>query len=136
MLDIFIRALFFIVGLINFTPLTGVLGQAKLQALYGINTASPDLLLLLQHRAILFGIVGGMLLLASIRRSFRITAAIAGGISMVGFLLLAKLGDPSLGAINAQLTRVFTIDVVAIILLTLAVAGHFWQEKKVVENTV
>ena len=58
-------ALFAIPGLINLYPLVGVLGAKQLESLYGVDVAAPDLALLLRHRAVLFGLLGALLLAAT-----------------------------------------------------------------------
>lgn len=109
--------LFAIVGLINFAPLMGVLGTERLMGLYGVDATSPDLALLLRHRAILFGIIGGYVLFATARPAHRTLASIFGFISLLGYMAL-YLAIPNT---NAELGRVFQIDVIAVILLIVAV---------------
>ena len=112
-----VTLLFVIVGLINFVPLMGALGQARLEGLYGIEINTPDMLLLLRHRAVLFGIIGGYIILSAFKPAQRKAAAIFGYLSMISYAVFA-LAD---NAVNANLERVMQIDVVAIILLTVAV---------------
>ena len=50
-----------IAGAIHLLPLSGVTGAAALERLYGVAVDSPDLALLLRHRAVLFGLLGGFL---------------------------------------------------------------------------
>lgn len=105
--------LFVLVGLINFGPIVGVLGAGPLAELYGITVSDPDLLLLLRHRAMLFGLIGTLLLVAAFRRGLRNLAATLGMVSMVSFCVLAL----PLDSLSPALQRVFWIDVVAIALL-------------------
>ncbi len=58
-------ALFIVVGLINFAPIGGLLSAELLANSYGITAPHGDLLILLRHRALLFGIVGGLLIVAA-----------------------------------------------------------------------
>lgn len=111
-----IAALFLIAGLINFVPLAGVLGNATLAAAYGIEVTSNELSLLLRHRAVLFGIIGGFLLFAGARPTLRTTAGICGMISMVGFALLYMLT----GAASEELSGVLRIDLIGIAVLGIA----------------
>lgn len=115
----FVTILFLIVGLINFAPLAGVLGNQTLASAYAVEIATPDMSLLLRHRAVLFGIVGGLLLVAAFRPSLRPVAAICGFVSMVSFAALYLLTGVE-G--NARLAQVLWIDVVAILLLVAAMA--------------
>jgi hypothetical protein len=68
-----------------------------------------DMLLLMRHRAVLFGVVGGLLLVAAFRPRLRAVAATVGLVSVVSFLLLAL----PLHEHSAALQRVFWADVVA-----------------------
>lgn len=111
-----LAALFLIAGLINFVPLAGVLGDATLSAAYGIEIASNELSLLLRHRAVLFGIIGGLLLCAAARPALRTTAGICGMTSMIGFALLYSLT----GAANEELAGVLRIDLIGIAVLGIA----------------
>ncbi len=105
----FVSALFVLAGLIKVTPLIGVLGVERLRSLYQISFEGTDLLLLMRHRAVLFGVVGGLLLVAAFRPALRVLAATVGLVSVVSFLLLAM----PLHELNAALQRVFWADVVA-----------------------
>lgn len=108
-----VTALFLIAGLVNFLPVIGVLGEARLESLYGIDVAGDDLLLLMRHRAVLFGILGGFMMLAAFRAHWRTTATAAGLISMVSYLILAL----PLASHGAPIQKVFWMDVVAVVLL-------------------
>ena len=108
--------LLIVVGLIHLLPVAGVLGAPQLQRMYGVMVADPNLLILLQHRAVLFAIVGGLLLAAAIRPVWRPLAIAVGLVSVGSFLLIAWLA----GDYNAQLARVAAIDIAALVLLVLA----------------
>ena len=109
-------SIFIIVGLINFAPITGVLGAERLIVGYGLTTLNQDLTLLLQHRAVLFGIIGGYLLFSAFRPSHRPVATVMGFASMVSFLLLFGFSDSR----NENLSLIMTIDLIAIGLLLIA----------------
>ena len=51
-----------VVGLINFLPLVGVYSAQRLESSYSIVLASNDLIILMRHRALLFGVLGGFIL--------------------------------------------------------------------------
>lgn len=103
-------------GLIHLLPLAGLAGASGLAALYGIEAPTPDLMLLLRHRALLFGLLGAALLLAAFDRRRRSGAIGAGLLSTGGFLLLA--GDPS--RLGEPLLRIWWADVVAFGCLVMA----------------
>jgi hypothetical protein len=108
-------------GAIHLLPLAGVLGPARLQMLYGIAVDDPNLLVLLRHRAVLFGLLGGALLVAAFRQQFAGPALLAAIVSVGAFLALA-LTTPGL---NAALGRVVVIDAVVLALL-IAAAIVWW----------
>lgn len=106
-------------AMIHLLPLAGLLGASMLQRLYGIAIDDPDLLLLLQHRALLFGLLGVALLHAALARRARAYAIGAALASTLSFLLLARLTP----GINAALQRVALVDALAVVALLLAAAA-------------
>lgn len=102
--------LVFIPGVIHLMPVTGLLGEAKLAALYGIPFDDPNLLILMRHRAVLFGLLGAFLLAAAFRRAWRAPAVVAGLVSAASFVALALGAD----GYNDAIRRVVLADVVAI----------------------
>lgn len=113
-------AIYVLVGVINVLPIVGVISVARLSSLYGVSVESPDIALLLQHRAVLFGLLGGLLISAAWTPSLRTPAAIAGIISMLSFIVLTVLLDVA----NLALVRIAWIDVVAVLMLTIGVRLH------------
>jgi hypothetical protein len=105
--------LFVLVGLVNFVPIVGVLGAAKLEAVYGVPITHEDLLLLLRHRSVLFGLLGGLLIFAAFRVQWRALATVAGLVSMGAYLMLAW----PLAAHGAAIQKVFWADAIAVVLL-------------------
>lgn len=106
------------VAFIHLIPATGALGGERLASLYGMPFEGAELTILMRHRAVLFGILGGLLVAAAFRTALRPTALVAGFVSVVSFLGLA-LGE---GGYNPALGRVVTADVVALALLAVAFA--------------
>lgn len=117
---VFIQVSFVLVGILNLLPVSGVLSDARLAALYGVGGLENDVSLLLRHRALLFGIVGGLLVYAAFRPDLRGVAALAGILSMASFSVLAF----SLPHSSSNLTRIAWIDVAASVLLIAAYAAH------------
>lgn len=97
-------------GLIHLLPLSGLLGADALQRLYGVAVDDPDLVLLLRHRALLFGLLGAGLVAAAFRPAWQRAAVVAGLVSVIGFLVLAWLQ----GGYGAAIARVVWADVVAL----------------------
>ena len=111
-----ITGLLIVVGLINILPVLGVLSADRLAQAYGVPVAAADLEILLRHRALLFGVLGGFILYAAVLPAFQPAAMTMAAISMVGFALLVW----SVGGYNANLARVLAIDVVGIVCLAIA----------------
>ncbi len=120
-----VTAMLVLVGIIHLLPLAGVLGGEHLEKLYGLSISDPNLTILLRHRAVLFGLLGLFLVFASFRPQFQGAAFIAGFISVVSFLLLAW----SVGSYNAQLARVFTADLVALVCLIVGGAARVYAQR-------
>ncbi len=110
----------FAVGLIHLLPLQGILGAERLSALYGVALDDPNLLTLMRHRALLFGLLGGFLVWASFRPLLHLPALIAGFASVAGFLAIAVQS----GERNEQIARVFVVDIFALVLLVVAFATY------------
>jgi hypothetical protein len=106
-----------VAGIIHLLPIVGVLGGARLEALYGVRVDEPALALLLRHRAVLFGILGAFLVLAAWRPAWHVPALAAACVSVASFLVLARL-EPEHGP---ALARVVLVD--ALVLALLAVAA-------------
>lgn len=99
-----------IAAVIHLLPLAGVLGAAKLSSLYGIDIANPDLVILMRHRAVLFGLLGAYMLYAVFAPQHRAVALVAGLVSVVSFLALAH----GAGSYNASIGRVVVADWIAL----------------------
>jgi hypothetical protein len=110
-------------GVIHLLPLPGALGAAQLTRLYGVAAEDPNVWILLQHRAVLFGLLGVLLIVAAFRPELRAVALIAGLVSTVSFLAIAW----GVGGYNAQVARVVVADVLALVLLLVA-AGIEWRK--------
>lgn len=111
-----ISAMLVIVGVLHLLPLSGVLGPARLEALYGLSMEEPNLTILMRHRAVLFGLLGGLLLYAAFRPMLQPLAFVAGTISVLSFVILALME----GTYNDALRRVVLADIVALICLAIA----------------
>ena len=114
-----------LVALIHLLPLPGVLGPEMLQRLYGLAVDTPDLSLLLRHRAVLFGLLGVGMIASVAWPAWRPAAYAAASVSVVSFLVLAALEHPAQPAIH----RVVIADAIAVVLL---VAGAFaeWRARQ------
>jgi hypothetical protein len=115
-----IRGAFAVTGLIHLLPLAGIMGRATLERAYAVKLGEGlDLVILMQHRALLFGLLAAACLLAVGKPGWRLPAGIAALISMLGFVLIAA-SQPHAAAV----ARVMWIDVAASVLLALALLMH------------
>lgn len=120
-----VAALLIAVAAIHFLPVAGVLGADRLAQLYGVAIGDPAVELLLRHRAVLFGIVGALLVAGALHRPLRSAAIAAGFVSVVSFLVLAA-GRPHGDAI----ARVVVADRVALALLVVATVLSIAQRRR------
>ena len=116
----FVPTTLLLVALVHALPLVGVLGPKRLARLYGIPAAEPNLEILLRHRAVLFGLLAAFLAWAAFKPELHRLALISAVLSVSSFLGLAMM----VGNLNAELRKVFKVDVVALVLLLAACAAH------------
>ena len=112
-MQILIKILFLIAALVNLVPVSGVISAEHLGTLYGIALEDSNLIILMRHLAVLFGIVGVLLVVSAFRPSLRPIGLAAGLISMLSFVAINHL----VGDYNAELRRAVRIDLVASALL-------------------
>ncbi len=103
-------------AVVNLAPVVGVLSNEILTTLYGISSESPDLMILMRHRAVLFGLVGGFILFSVFRPALRPLAISAALISMLSFVALAFL----MGDFSQKITNLIIGDLVASVILIAA----------------
>ncbi len=113
------RVCLFIVGLINIAPSVLAFLPNKISESYGIEIPNQNYELLLRHRAVLFGIIGGLIIYSSISKKNYSMAVCIGLISMVSFVILLILSN---GEINSELNKVMKIDVIGIFILLIGYA--------------
>ena len=120
MIRILISAMLVVAGVIHLLPLSGVLGSERLTSLYGLSFSEPNLAILIRHRAVLFALLGLLLIAAAFRPMLRTVAFIAGLISVVSFLWIAA----AVGNYNDQIDRVVTADIAALVCLLTGFVAH------------
>jgi hypothetical protein len=107
-----------IAGIIHLLPIPGVLGAAKLGRLYGITVSDPNTAILLQHRAVLFGVLGVLMLSAIPFPFLRLPALLVGLVSAASFVVVARW----VGDYGVEINRVVIADVIAALLLASGLA--------------
>lgn len=126
MVNKLISALLILAGIIHLLPVSGVLGAERLAVLYGLSFAEPNLLLLMRSRAVLFGLLGALLVYAAFRPHLQPIAMVGGLISVLSFLYLAW----SSPAYNEALRRVVIADWLALACLSVALGLHLLARAK------
>ncbi len=109
-------SIYFLAGLVNLAPILGIAGRKMLEALYGASIPSPELVFLMQHRALMFGIAGGLLIGAAFKPAWRWLATTVALYSMGSFILLYIV----MGVQSPALLKVCVIDAAAVVLLLCA----------------
>jgi hypothetical protein len=97
------------VGLVNVFPVIAAFNPNLLNSLYGVDVSDPNLLILLQHRAVLFGIMGGFMIMAAFDSALHNAAFVMGMVSMLAYVVIAWI----IRDYNAAIQRVIMIDLVA-----------------------
>jgi hypothetical protein len=116
----FIRLAFLATGIINLLPLAGLLGRPMLERAYGVSLGQGhDLTILMQHRALLFGLLAGACFAGIFVPSWRTPVATAALISMLGFALIAAL-QPH----GVAISKIMWIDIGASLLLAIGLLLH------------
>ncbi|UXE66520.1 MAG: hypothetical protein KA713_19080 [Chryseotalea sp. WA131a] len=126
-MELIYRITLFVAGLINLLPSMLAFLPYKISKSYGIEIPNANYELLLRHRAILFGIIGGLMIFSSIVKKYYEIATIAGLISMTSFILLYFLIDRG---ISSELKKVMVIDILASLILLIGLAIFLITSKK------
>ncbi|MCR2745479.1 phosphopantetheine adenylyltransferase [Limnobacter parvus] len=111
-----------IAAIIHFLPVSGILGKSALQKLYGVGIDDPNLLIAMQHRALLFGLLGVLFVVAIFKADLRLLAMGFGLVSTAGFIAIAwQVGD-----YNPLIARVVKADVIVIGALLIGLGNEIW----------
>ena len=116
-----------IAGIIHLLPLSGVLGADRLSALYGTTLSDPNLVILMRHRAVLFGMLGLFFIFAAFRPKFQPLAFVVGFASVISFLWLAW----STGNYNMQINRIVVADLIALGSLIVGSVAYYYAKQRV-----
>lgn len=116
MAGIAVTVIFVLVGLLNAYPAIGLLGAKRLESLYGIRFDEPNLLTLMQHRAIMLGLIGLYLIVAGFRHELQPAGFALGFTSMLSFVVFARLQERP----SRFISKVATADIAGSVLLLAA----------------
>ncbi len=113
--------LFLVAAIIKLVPVVGAFSTAGLEAAYGITLDDPNLRILMHHRALLFAVVGGVLVGAACYWPLRPVGIAVGLFSFLSFIGIAW----TIGDYNAEISRVLRADYVGLVVLVVAaVVSH------------
>ena len=118
-----ITGLLLVVAVIHLLPISGFFGVERLTSLYGIEIADGNLEILMRHRAMLFGILGGFIAYAAFKPALQPVAFLAAFISVASFLFLSF----SAGEFNDSIRKVVIADIVASVALVGAIVLYVVQ---------
>lgn len=102
---------------IHLLPAMAALSPKQIERLYGVDAEDRVLKTLLQHRAVLLGLVGLAFAVAIVVVEVRWLAVISGTISMVTFLIFAALQ----GTLNGPLRKIVIVDAIGLPLAAAAI---------------
>ena len=118
-----ISGLLLVVAVIHLLPITGFFGAERLAALYAVEMTDSNLEILMRHRAVLLGILGGILAYAAFNPNIQPIAFVAAFISVTSFFFLCF----SMGDCNDAIRKVVIADIVASIALVGAVVLYVFK---------
>ena len=102
--------LLILVGLINFVPVFAVLSIERLAYAYDIEVTSASVEILLRHRAVMFGIIGGFIIYSAFQPHLQRLAIIGGFISMASYVVLSGM----VGGYSPSMQSVLNADYLAL----------------------
>lgn len=100
-------------GIIHILPIYGIFGPHQLSTLYGMKFKDPNVIILMRHRAVLFGLLGGFMIYAAFKTNYRNLAFTSGIMSTSSFLLFTLSADST----NSKIKGVLAADVIALFFL-------------------
>ncbi len=116
-----ITALLLVVAFIHLVPITGLLGVARLESLYGVPISGNNMEILMRHRAVLFGILGVFFAYAAFTPHLQPLAFVAALVTLVAFFYLAF----TVGGYNETIRKIVYGDIVAAVCLAGAVILYY-----------
>jgi hypothetical protein len=122
-----ISGLLIVAGLLHLIPALGIFGQRALSLLYGAAFQQVNQQIVMEHQAVLNGLLGALLLYAAWRPRLQPFALIAGSISLLSFLVFALL----LRNYNPPVDKLVLGDLAALACLLLAAALFLFQQRRV-----
>ena len=125
MIERTITGLMLVVAAIHLVPISGFFGAAQLESLYGIELPDSNLVILMRHRAVLFGILGTFFVYAAFVPAVQPIAFVAALVSVASFFFLAFTANGFSDAIR----KIVIGDVVAAVALLAAIGLYIAKSR-------
>ncbi len=106
-----------IAALINLAPMVGIASGSRIAKMYEIDVSDPNVEILMRHRAVLFGLIGAVMVWGVFAQHMFMPAAIIGFISMLSYLVLALAAK----SYNQALRKVLIADIIGIVSISIAI---------------
>ena len=118
------RLLFGFLAVIHLLPALAAIAPRQISKLYGVDASDSALITLLQHRAVLLGIVGFAFTVAAFRpeSSAAWHAVIIGAISMIAFLVIATINRELVGSLQ----KIVIVDAIGLFPLLILFMRQPW----------
>lgn len=110
-MDTVVSVILVVTAIVHFLPVFGVGGEKQLQTLYGITLSDPNLVVMMRHRAVLFGLIGVFLLYSAFQPDLFKVGLGAGIVSVSAFIWLFLTAPEC----NSHMRKVAIIDAVVLI---------------------
>jgi len=110
-MDTVVSVILVVTAIVHFLPVLGVGGEKQLQSLYGITLSDPNLVVMMRHRAVLFGLIGVFLLYSAFQPDLFKVGLGAGMVSVSAFIWLFLTAPEC----NSHMRKVAIIDTFVLI---------------------
>ena len=125
MLEKLLSLCLIVIGIIHLIPLSGFLGTAQLEPMYDISVSSPELEILMRHRAVLFGLLGGLFIYAAFRPLYQPLAFVMSAGTLLPFFFLLSQS----ASYNDAIERIAAGDALALACLIVAGICYVLKQK-------
>jgi len=120
--DLCIRLSILVAAIVNIVPVVGLLSRKHVARGYDVRLEDPNLVVLMRHRALLFGLLGSFLAYAAFVPALHGLAFAGGLVSMLGF---GALGLAERDRLSRRMWKLLGADLIATAVLLLGLALHW-----------
>lgn len=109
-------SLFWVLAIIHILPALSGLSVSRMSALYGIDAGNETLMTLLQHRALLFGLIAVACIYAAHTPAIRWPVLTGTVVNMAGFIVAALMR----GTMSGALSKIVIVDAIGCLIAAIA----------------